>query len=165
MTLFNSVKKHTVALGGALLGACILLGLLLLYNSSQSSAGELKPFTSDGCSLFPDKSLITEQEWCSCCFEHDIQYWQGGTEEERLQADTALKQCVLENTGNEDLAELMYQGVRFGGSPYFYNWYRWGYGWNYDRKYQELTSKEHRQVEKHLEEYFKTVSAYPCKDE
>ena len=36
----------------------------------------------------------------------------------------------------------MYEGVRFGGSPYFYNWYRWGYGWSYDRKYQALNASE-----------------------
>ena len=48
----------------------------------------------------------------------------------------------------------MYQGVRFGGSPYFYNWYRWGYGWSYERKYQKLTLEEQRLVSDKLFEYF-----------
>ena len=49
---------------------------------------------------------------------------------------------MLGKTNNEALATLMYEGVRFGGSPYFLNWYRWGYGWPYDRKYQALTADE-----------------------
>lgn len=102
----------------------------------------LKPFKSDGCSLFPDSSLITKQDWCSCCFVHDLAYWQGGTREQREAADTRLKECVFEKTQNSALANLMYEGVRFGGSPYFLNWYRWGYGWGYDRKYQALTAEE-----------------------
>ena len=40
----------------------------------------------------------------------------------------------------------MYEGVRFGGSPYFYNWYRWGYGWGYERGYGELSIEELNQV-------------------
>lgn len=43
--------------------------------------------------------------------------------------------------------------MRFGGSPYFYNWYRWGYGWTYERKYQALSAVEHKQVELLLNQY------------
>ena len=86
--------------------------------------GELSDFTSDGCSLFPDSSLINSDDWCVCCLEHDIAYWKGGTEAERLAADQALRDCVIEKTGNKQLAEAMYVGVRMGGSPYFQTWYR-----------------------------------------
>ena len=124
----------------------------------------LNDFTSDGCSLFPDRSLINSDDWCDCCLEHDIAYWQGGTEEQRLEADQELRDCVLEKTGNRALAETMYQGVRFGGSPYFYNWYRWGYGWSYERKYQELTLEEQRVVSDKLVSYFEqgNDSRVPC---
>lgn len=57
----------------------------------------------------------------------------------------------------------MYAGVRIGGSPYFYNWYRWGYGWDYDRKYVELTMEEKKQVEIKLEKYFSSNPKHPCK--
>lgn len=107
-----------------------------------SGDSELKPFTSDGCSLFPDRSLISSTDWCDCCFVHDIAYWKGGTADEREAADRALERCVAERTGDDAFAGLMYEGVKFGGSPYFYNWYRWGYGWSYDRKYQALTTAE-----------------------
>ena len=124
----------------------------------------LSDFTSDGCSLFPDRSLINSDDWCECCLEHDVAYWQGGTEAQRVIADQMLRDCVLEKTGNQALAEAMYQGVRFGGSPYFYNWYRWGYGWSYQRKYQELSIEEQRLVSEKLVEYFEQVndSDRPC---
>ncbi len=123
----------------------------------------LSEFSSDGCSLFPDRSLINADDWCHCCFEHDIAYWKGGTQEERLAADIALRECILEKTGNQDLADLMYEGVRFGGSPYFYNWYRWGYGWSYDRKYQALTIEEVALADEKLKQYFAGNPQHPCR--
>jgi len=126
---------------------------LCISISACSNDSELSPFSSDGCSLFPDSSVITKKDWCVCCFQHDLAYWQGGTEQQRENADTELKQCVLEKTGDETLAKVMYDGVRFGGSPYFYNWYRWGYGWPYERKYQALTDNELEQVKRLTEQY------------
>jgi len=121
--------------------------------SGCASVKGLKDFTSDGCSLFPDRSLALKKEWCGCCFEHDIAYWKGGTEAQRLSADVALKNCILEKTGEEALAETVFNGVRLGGSPYFYNWYRWGYGWSFDRKYAPLTAEEEAAAERKLEKY------------
>lgn len=137
--------------------------ILPLFLMGCLSTNQIKDFKSDGCTLFPDRSLIRQQDWCDCCFEHDIAYWQGGTEAERLKADRALSDCVIEKTGDENLAELMYAGVRLGGSPYFYNWYRWGYGWGYARKYKPLTSKEKKQIEKKLNNYFSKNPERSCK--
>lgn len=138
------------------------LFLLAATAVACSSDSGLRPFTSDGCSLFPDSSLITRDDWCSCCFEHDLVYWRGGTLEEREAADTRLRDCVAERTTNRALAGLMYEGVRAGGSPYFYNWYRWGYGWGYDRKYQSLTSDERTLADRLLEEYFSSAEQSVC---
>jgi hypothetical protein len=135
------------------------LAAVIVACSADSS---LQPFSSDGCSLFPDSSLITRDDWCSCCFVHDISYWKGGTYEERKAADSLLRKCVFEKTENETLAKLMYEGVRFGGSPYFYNWYRWGYGWSYDRKYQQLTASEGMLADKLIEDYFQSVKEPVC---
>jgi hypothetical protein len=126
------------------------ISLLLFACTSESN---LRPFTSDGCTLFPDKSLISSDDWCSCCLHHDLAYWRGGTAEERKVADQELRDCVLKRTGNQALATMMYDGVRMGGSPYFYNWYRWGYGWSYERKYQALTPEEKKQADKLQTEY------------
>ena len=140
------------------------LFFVILCTGCGKSANVLSDFTSDGCSLFPDRFLIENIDWCDCCLEHDIAYWQGGTESQRQEADEKLRYCVLEKTGNRALAEAMYQGVRFGGSPYFYNWYRWGYGWSYERKYQALTLKEQRMVNDRLFKYFERNerSDSPC---
>lgn len=131
-----------------------------------SNETSLSPFASDGCSLFPDSSLITKDDWCECCFQHDLAYWKGGTEEERKLADRELKKCVFEKTQDEVLAKAMYEGVRFGGSPYFYNWYRWGYGWPYlnqDReKYQALTETEQEQAKRLIEQYLASNQKNIC---
>ena len=139
--------------------------IALILASGCNKGGTLSDFNSDGCSLFPDRNEISREDWCECCFQHDLIYWRGGTEGERLQADLELKECVIEKTGNTRLAELMYEGVRLGGSPYFYNWYRWGYGWGYDRKYQKLTEKENKLVQQKLAEYYEDQPINPCSKE
>ena len=94
--------------------------------------------------------------------EHDLDYWRGGTYAQREAADSRLKDCVANKTGNKALARLMYEGVRIGGSPYFYNWYRWGYGWSYERKYQALTPEERKLADSLVENYFATVKQPVC---
>jgi len=56
----------------------------------------------------------------------------------------------------------MYLGVRMGGSPYFKNGYRWGYGWNYERKYQALSEDEKSLAEAKLKEFFASDPVLPC---
>lgn len=142
-----------------------LLIFLFAFAVACSSDSHLRPFTSDGCSLFPDSSPITKEDWCSCCFVHDLAYWRGGTAGEREAADTRLRACVLGKTQDENLAMLMYEGVRAGGSPYFYNWYRWGYGWGFDRKYQALTPKETEVADGLVEDYFESLDAAACESD
>jgi len=132
----------------------VRIGLCLSVVAACSTDSELQPFSSDGCSLFPDSSLISESNWHSCCFEHDLAYWRGGTSAEREAADGLLRDCIATKTENEALAVMMYEGVRLGGSPYFYSWYRWGYGWGYERKYQALTAEEARNADRLVREYF-----------
>lgn len=108
-------------------------------------ANNLKPFTTDGCSLFPDGTIEHKALWLSCCTAHDYAYWQGGTYEERFLADKALRQCVAK-VGQPKIAKLMLAGVRIGGSPYLPTPFRWGYGWPYPRWYMALTKEELKQV-------------------
>lgn len=109
---------------------------------SPSSEARMQPFSTDGCSLFPDRALIGKADWRGCCVAHDHAYWRGGTVEARLLADQNLRACVHKATGNEALAELMYLGVRSGGGPYYFTSYRWAYGWPYGRGYTALTAEE-----------------------
>ena len=141
----------------------LFAAFLLLSQLSCSKHEGLSDFASDGCSLFPDRSLIDESDWCDCCLVHDIAYWKGGTEEERLAADLALRECVLAKTGDEALANLMFEGIRMGGSPYFNTWYRWGYGWSFDRKYRHLSEAELKIAEEKLEAFFRENPYGPCR--
>jgi len=76
---------------------------------------------------------------------HDLAYWKGGTYQERLAADQALEHCVAK-AGEPDIAKLMLQGVRAGGSPLLPTPFRWGYGWSFPRDYKALTDNELAQV-------------------
>lgn len=116
--------------------------LLAVALAGCYSTPALQPYATDGCSLFPDRALIGNADWCECCAAHDLAYWRGGTEDERAAADQALRECVTRKTGNRVLAAAMYQGVRAGGSAYFPTWYRWAYGWTYGRSYAPLDPGE-----------------------
>ena len=91
---------------------------------------KIKPFKSDGCSVWPDG------DWKDCCIEHDKEYWLGGTRTERLKSDKQLKRCVAAK-GHPIIARLMYAGVRFGGWPWFPVPWRWGFGYKYPSGYKE----------------------------
>jgi hypothetical protein len=115
------------------IGSRTLLFRSLIFSSLVLAAcarpPRLSPFSSDGCTLFPDRN--PRQTWCACCVEHDLAYWKGGADSLRRAADSALGACVLERTGDSAMARMVYAGTRAGGSGYFPTWYRWGYGWPY----------------------------------
>ncbi|WP_019029853.1 hypothetical protein [Colwellia piezophila] len=118
---------------------------LLFFISLYVNAENIKPFTTDGCSVFPDGTFKQNQLWLSCCTAHDYAYWQGGTYHEKLLADKKLHQCVAQ-VGEPHIANLMLAGVRVGGSPYLPTSFRWGYGWSYPRWYKILTDAEKKQI-------------------
>lgn len=128
----------------------VLLCIVLLVWFSPLSADSLKPFDSDGCSLFPDGSINNRKLWCECCLQHDIAYWKGGNKADKEQADKDLRNCVLKKTGNKMLAEIMYRGVQVGGHPIFPTWYRWAYGWQYLRGFKPISKSEHQLVSRQL---------------
>jgi len=120
----------------------ILFGNILMAAESIT----ISPFSTDGCSMFPDGTLEDKTLWQKCCVEHDKRYWRGGTYDERKAADGQLKQCVA-SVGKPKIAALMLAGVRMGGSPYWPTPFRWGYGWPYMRGYKALTKAELAAVE------------------
>jgi hypothetical protein len=115
--------------------------LLVLSMCGGASAGGLKPFTTDGCSMFPEGTADQQDLWLVCCIDHDLAYWMGGTSEEREKADRELRDCV-ERTGQPEIAKLMLAGVRAGGTPYLPTGFRWGYGWPWPRGYRALHDAE-----------------------
>lgn len=123
------------------------VSFILLFTAFLVQAEEtLKPFTTDGCSAFPDGTLWQNDLWLSCCTTHDLSYWKGGTYQQRLEADSALKQCV-EKVGEPSIAALMLAGVRVGGTPYLPTKFRWGYGWPYLRGYKAISTEEKKQID------------------
>lgn len=144
--------------------ASLLASTMILSACASMSALDpgLRPFTTDGCSLFPDRSYISHADWCSCCVAHDIAYWRGGTQEQRLAADQALRDCVKKSTNNPLLANLMFEGVRLGGGPYFFTSYRWGYGWQAGRAYTPLSKDEQFEADRLEAEYRRTNPELKC---
>lgn len=123
----------------------LFIFFVLMLNAINIAADTLSPFTSDGCSLFPDGTFEQQNLWLDCCMLHDFDYWKGGTYQERSDADNALKKCVAE-VGASKTAFIMLIGVRVGGSAFLPTPFRWGYGWSYPRFYGELTITELQQV-------------------
>lgn len=121
------------------------IATFIICFSLQAQAGKLKPFTSDGCSSFPDGTRNQQNLWLDCCRKHDFDYWKGGTYAQRLDSDKALNVCVSQ-VGEPEIALLMLAGVRVGGSPFFPTKFRWGYGWPYPKFYGELSQKELEQI-------------------
>jgi hypothetical protein len=155
----SSPSRFSVALASVFYFACSL------FFVGSASAVELRDFTSDGCSLFPDGSVKDRALWCDCCLAHDITYWRGGTREDRKRADEVLRDCVLARTGSKALANLMYDGVRVGGDPAFPAWYRWGYGWKYGKGYSPLTAREKQEVRRKLKAYHSKHPTGYCREQ
>lgn len=129
--------------------------LCILFLTACSGAGRqpntennrLDPFVTDGCSNFPDGvPYFKPALWRECCVIHDIAYWQGGTSEQREEADSQLRECVAEKSGEPALAQAMYLGVRAGGYDRLPTTWHWGYGWVLDRGDKALDDAEQAQV-------------------
>jgi hypothetical protein len=146
-TLFSLCSRAFLFLKSCILNLSskIILILCAVNFSCTSYSDTLAPFTSDGCSAFPDGTYDQNTLWLSCCEKHDFDYWQGGTYKQRLSSDRELKRCVSK-VGEPTIAALMLAGVRVGGTPYLPTSFRWGYGWSYPKFYGVLTAKEQEQV-------------------
>src|SRR5690606_9265825 len=126
-----------------------------------AQANTLKPFTTDGCSLFLDGPPGQPNLWRHCCVAHDLAYWQGGNKADRQRADAAILACVsaVEHPG---IAQHMHANVRWGGSPYWFSNYRWGYGWNYfdgfwPRGYKLPSAAEQAQIDAQMPAALETI--------
>jgi hypothetical protein len=129
---------------------------IALLVATSVSADEIRDFTSDGCSAFPDGTYEEKELWHSCCVVHDLAYWVGGSADEREAADQALKTCV-EAVGKPAIAGLMLAGVRVGGTPWLPTQFRWAYGWPYLRGYRQVSDEEAEQVKQKMQAALKLV--------
>lgn len=156
--LYNAVPRTHRILGIIIMShrffrLLISLCLLLLPSVIPTQANQLKPFTTDGCSLWMDGPPLYPNLWRHCCVAHDLAYWIGGTKEERKKADDDIQACVLKEAESKGMANYMHGMIRWGGSPYWMNYYRWGYGWDYwdgfmnPRGYKTPNKKEQPQID------------------
>lgn len=132
---FEHLPQHLVSTL-SLVATLIFCAVGCGTSSTQQSSMELKPFSSDGCSSFPDGTLSRPDAWKHCCYEHDKSYWPGGTRSARLAADQQLASCVA-GEGYPLTAKLIYAGVRIGGIPYLPTPFRWGFGRPWFHAYDE----------------------------
>lgn len=129
-----------------------------------SHASELKPFATDGCSMWIDGPPQYPNLWRHCCVQHDLAYWQGGSKEQRQAADKAIEVCVLEAADSKGLANYMHGMIRMGGSPYWLSTYRWGFGWNYwdgflkPRGYKNPTVEEQQKIDELLPDALQLIA-------
>lgn len=128
-----------------------VIAALILFSPQAYAAEEntLLPFTSDGCSMAPDRGWLTHRDWVQCCVNHDKAYWLGGTAPEKKNADIVFKQCLLSVGMKEVEAEVFYRAVERGGSPDLPTTWRWGYGWKTSRGYAPISEKEREQAKQY----------------
>lgn len=121
----------------------IALLLLLSFASTQALAVELRPFTTDGCTLAPDGTPRRPQLFRQCCVAHDLRFWGGGTKAERDRADLELRACISDIAGPL-VGEAYYAGVRAGQYvlPYHNPLKRWGNAWYERDGYRQLSAIE-----------------------
>jgi len=120
------------------------------FAQSSEESVELKPFSSDYCSKWPDGKDEEPAQWADCCFTHDMHYWIGGTEDEKKASDLGLKECV-KLSGASLNSFIMYIGVRIGGKPGDAE-YAWGFGYNSSKGYEKIPALELEKAKTLLEQ-------------
>lgn len=109
--------------------------------SAQRPALELKPFSTDGCTLFINGPSDRPNLWRDCCVEHDLRYWFGGSKDDRDSTDLRLKACV-EKVAGANWAKIIYVGVKTGHLSPIKNKTQWNWGWKEKREYGPLSTDE-----------------------
>ena len=106
---------------------CVHYKLLDLWEKIEKDPPALS-FSSDGCTMWPD--LTGGKDIYEACFLHDLKYWAGYPSEkvERLIADAELMIDVARIRKSTKMAELMFQGVRIGGTDKLKMAFSWGFG-------------------------------------
>jgi hypothetical protein len=109
--------------------------------SEAKTANSLKPYFTDGCTLFLDGTHKHPGLWVHCCEEHDMRYWFGGNQDDMDKTDLRLKACVNDVAG-ATWGSLIYTGVRTGHMSPIKNKTHWGWGWKQNRSDTALNPSE-----------------------
>ena len=114
---------------------------LAIIAPGLNAADTLKPFVTDGCTMFVDGTISSPGLWRSCCVEHDLRYWYGGSDSEMDATDNHIRDCV-ERVAGASWAKVVYTGIRAGHYSPIKNKYQWSWGWNQKREKTPLTPEE-----------------------
>lgn len=107
---------------------CEYFGLYNLWIKIERDPPSI-PFKSDGCTKWFDS--WNGKDLTPACWKHDLKYWAGysGESVERLIADAELMIEIATILNGTHFAEIMFRGVRFGGSSSWGNSrFTWGFG-------------------------------------
>lgn len=110
-------------------------------SDTKESSHLLKPFFTDGCTLFIEGPKDKPNLWKHCCVEHDLRYWFGGSKEDMNATDLRLKACV-DKVAGANWANMIYYGVKTGHLSPIKNKTQWNWGWKEKREYGPLSSDE-----------------------
>lgn len=127
----------------------IFIFSILIQSSYAGTVSTLKPFETDGCTMFLDGTKEKPELWKHCCTYHDIRYWYGGTMKAQALSDIKLKQCV-EKVAGPKWASLIYTGVRAGHYSPIKNKYAWAWGWTPKRDKEPLSTNDLTYVKQEL---------------
>lgn len=81
-------------------------------------------FVSDGCSG-PSPQKWHGKSLLPACIPHDVRYWIGGSQVDKLKADAKLMIDVADITGDPAWAVVMFNSVHAGGNMPGVSW-QWG---------------------------------------
>jgi hypothetical protein len=123
------------------------MALLITFKAYpfSSPATKLIKFKTDYCTGFPEGTFFRRNLWKSCCYDHDLRYWFGGTKQDEKTADIVLKQCVSKKAGSF-YGNIMYYGVRTGHYSPIKHRFKWGWGWPNRHAYKKLNSTEKKVI-------------------
>jgi hypothetical protein len=107
----------------------------------HSLLNSLKPFYTDGCTLFIDGPSSKPGLWRHCCVEHDLRYWFGGDRDDAHQANLQLGACVKSVAGTL-WGQIIYRGVEMGRYSPVKHPTHWGWGWEMARGSGKLDHDE-----------------------
>ena len=92
--------------------------VLFLFMACTQKHAQLPLGGDRQCSWSPDIAV-------QCCYQHDNDYWVGGTEQDRAIADLDLYRCMLLWGVPDPVASTYYFSVRkFGASSWNYSKHR-----------------------------------------
>jgi hypothetical protein len=124
--------------------------ILILFFNLSARASELRSFSTDYCTNYPEGTTAQPDLWKHCCLIHDLNFWAGGEKKDRRSADLSLRSCI-EATGAFSTAQIMYWAVRAGSlSPIKYPDKRWGNGWPGRKVHLPLTRQEIERIDVEL---------------